>query len=318
MKKSLLALAVLGAFAGAASAQSSVTIYGKLNLEAGKAVGSEDKTMMDVAGSRLGFRGVEDLGGGLKATFGIEHRFSPQTGAAAANFWNGYSTVGLQGNFGHVRIGRDYVVGFLMVQNQIDPFGGDTQAALRNVGMISNSILRTGAGKIRYDSQIEWHFSAAGFNLAAQAADATAANGGTDNRAIAFAANYAAGPVFVGLAYENGADNDDKHLSLGARYNFGFATLSAGYSKGTNPGNADVKGYLIGANVPFGAGDFKIGYAVSDNESALLPGKYKKVGVGYHYNLSKRTKVFADYAKVGGTEAVGPKTGYDFGIQHNF
>lgn len=317
MKKSLLALAVLGAFAGAASAQSSVTIYGKLNIEAGKALGSTDKTLLDVAGSRLGFRGVEDLGGGMKATFGIEHRFNPATGVAAGTFWNGYSTVGLQGNFGHIRLGRDYVVGFLMVQNQIDPFGGDTQAALRNVGMIANSILAPGAGKIRYDSQIEYHFSAAGFNLAAQVADGVANNGGTAKRPMALAGNYAAGPLFVGLAYENGGDADDKLTSLGARYNFGFATLSAGYSKGTNVAGADVKGYMIGANVPFGAGDFKIGYAVSDNE-ATAGTKYKKVGVGYHYNLSKRTKVFADYAKVGGAEAIGAKTGYDFGIQHNF
>lgn len=309
MKKSLLALAVLGAFAGAASAQSSVTIYGKLNIEAGKAVGSVDKTLMDVAGSRLGFRGVEDLGGGLKATFGIEHRFSPQTGAAAANFWNGYSTVGLMGNWGHVRLGRDYVVGFLMVQNQIDPFGGDTVAALRGVGMLQ------GGARVRYNSQIEYHLSTNGFNLAAQVADANN-NGGLDNKAIAFAANYAAGPLFVGLAYENGSAADDKQTSLGARYNFGFATLSAGYSKGTNAANVDGKGYLLGANIPFGAGDFKVGYAVGDSSGAA--GKYKKVGVGYHYNLSKRTKLFADYAKVGGGEPVGPKTGYDFGIQHNF
>ncbi|MBP6676951.1 MAG: porin, partial [Vitreoscilla sp.] len=139
MKKSLLALAVLGAFAGAASAQSSVTVYGKLNVEAGKLIGSKDKTLNDVAGSRLGFRGVEDLGGGMKATFGMEHRFNPATGAdatAGAKFWNGYSKAGIAGGFGHIEVGRDYVVNFLMVQNQIDPFGGDTAAALRGIGMI--------------------------------------------------------------------------------------------------------------------------------------------------------------------------------------
>ncbi|MBN8486740.1 MAG: porin [Burkholderiales bacterium] len=310
MKKSLLALAVLGAFAGAASAQSSVTIYGKLNIEAGKAVASTDKSLMDVAGSRLGFRGVEDLGGGLKATFGMEHRFSPQDGQANARFWNGYSKVGLQGNFGHIQMGRDYVVGFLMVQNQIDPFGGDTQAALRGVGMLQ------GGARVRYESQIEYHLAANGFNLAAQVADSLAGNGGVDGKAFALAANYAAGPLFVGLAYENGSDDDDKQVSFGARYNFGFATLSAGLSKGTNAAGVDGKGWLIGANVPVGAGDFKIGFANGDNDA--VAGKYKKIGIGYHYNLSKRTKVFADYAKVSGDEAVGPKTGYDFGIQHNF
>src|SRR5574343_1377129 len=105
MKKSLIALAVLGAFAGVASAQSSVTIYGKLNIEAGKAIGSEDKTLMDVAGSRLGFKGVEDLGGGLAATFGIEHRFNPQDGNSnSTRFWNGYSKVGVKGAFGELEM----------------------------------------------------------------------------------------------------------------------------------------------------------------------------------------------------------------------
>jgi len=302
MKKSLIALAVLGAFAGAASAQSSVTIYGKVNVELGKAIGSEDKTMLDSAGSRLGFKGVEDLGGGMAATFGIEHRFTPSTGAANANFWNGYSTVGLQGAFGHVRVGRDYTPAFLMVQNQIDPFGGDTQGALRGAGMI------IGIGKIRSGSMVEYHFSTGGLNLGAQVAGANE-NGGT-NKPWSLAANYAAGPLFVGLAYENPTGQEDKLINVGGRYNLGFATLSAGYSKGTTAAGADRSGWLVGANVPVGAGDFKIGYArTSDDVSS-------KVGVGYHYNLSKRTKVFADYGR--DSEVKGPKTGYDFGVQHNF
>jgi len=303
MKKSLLALAVLGAFAGAASAQSSVTIYGKLDLAFGKNIGTSDKALIDNAGSRLGFKGVEDLGGGLAATFGIEHRFNPASGAANANFWNGYSTVGLQGAFGHIRIGRDYTTNFLMVQNQVDPFGGDTVAGLRNAGMLVNSI-----GKVRFNSMVEYHFSSNGFNLGIQGAGSNE-NGGTD-KAYSLAANYAAGPLFVGFGYENPANTNDKVFELGARYNFGFATLSAGYSKGTTAGNVDLKGALIGANIPVGAGDFKIGYAKTSEDLA------NKWGIGYHYNLSKRTKLFADYAR--DSKAVGPKTGYDLGIRTTF
>lgn len=306
MKKSLLALAVLGAFAGAAAAQSSVTIYGKLDQGFGKKIGSEDKTLLDAAGSRLGFKGVEDLGGGLAATFGMEHRFTPSSGAANANFWQGYSTVGLQGSFGHVRIGRDYSVAFLMAQNQIDPFGGDTVAGLRDTGMRAG-----GLGVVRFGTQAEYHFSAAGFNFGAQIADASAnsADGDAKN-GYALAANYAAGPLFVGIGFENGVDADDDLLSIGARYNFGFATLSAGYSKGTSVAGNDQKGAIIGANIPVGAGDFKIGYAKASDDLA------NKWGIGYHYNLSKRTKLYADYAR--DSKAIGPKTGYDLGIQHNF
>ena len=115
MKRSLLALAVLGAFAGAASAQSSVTLYGRVDLAAGKTFGSENHGIANGSGSRFGVRGVEDLGGGLSAIFNIETRFDADTGAtqnmsvltaggATTNrFWSARSIVGLQGGFGMTR-----------------------------------------------------------------------------------------------------------------------------------------------------------------------------------------------------------------------
>src|SRR5207248_624333 len=105
MKKSLLALAVLGAFAGAASAQSSVTIYGSLDQAVARGNGGTAGNNGGPAGnpsvtnngkawflqqsnaSRLGFRGNEDLGGGLSAQFQIEHRFTPDDGNSNAVFW---------------------------------------------------------------------------------------------------------------------------------------------------------------------------------------------------------------------------------------
>jgi len=323
MKKSILALAVLGAFAGAASAQSSVTIYGKLDLALGKAAGSADKALLDNAGSRLGFRGVEDLGGGLKATFGMEHRFSPQTGAAAANYWNGYSHVGLMGNFGHVRIGRDYTPAFLMIQNQIDPFGGDTVANLRDTGMRGLG----GTTKVRNSNMIEYHVGMSGFNLGVQVAEATAnpvsATVAGTKRPFSLAANYAAGPLFVGAGFENGAGVNDSHLSFGGRYNFGFMTASLGFHKATTNADVDVKGYLAAVSVPVGAGAVRGGLAQSKIDNGATA---KKASIGYRHDLSKRTYLFADYTRVnGGTiSSAGAyvttteKSGYDFGIQHNF
>ena len=319
MKKSLLALAVLGAFAGAASAQSSVTIYGQVDLGLGKAIGSEDKGVIDASGSRLGFKGVEDLGGGLKALFGFEHRLSPDTGvSSSANFWNGYSTVGLSGAFGTVNLGRQYVPTFSLIQNQIDPFGGDTQGALRDVGMRPRTSVTTAAAasvsKIRVADSIRYDFSASGFNFGASIAEA-ASNGGT-KRPFAVAANYAAGPLFIGAGYENPANENDKQWNVGAKYDFGFATLGAGYASGTTTTNLSSKGWLIAANIPMGGGDFKIGFAQSKLEDVDL----KKIGIGYHYNLSKRTKIYADFGKVSGDLALdgSPKTGYDLGILHKF
>jgi predicted porin len=319
MQKSLIALAVLGAFAGAASAQSSVTIYGKLDLAVGKPAGTEDKQVMDIAGSRLGFRGVEDLGGGLKAVFGFEHRFSPDTGADAtggARFWNGYSTVGLVTPFGMVNLGRQYTPAFLMIQNQIDPFGGDTVAAGRDVGMRFGGITR-----VRVADSIRYDLSAAGFNFGASVAEGNANNGGSpvtgDNRAWSIAANYAMGPFWVGAGYENNPGDDDKVWNIGGRYNFGFMTLAVGYGKGTTLAGSDANGWLVGATVPVGAIDIKGMYAKNDVDGV---GETKKAGLGAHYNLSKRTKVFVNVAKIGGSATIPleSKNGYDLGMQHNF
>src|SRR5687768_18396130 len=112
MKKSLLALAVLGVFAGAASAQSSVTLFGVVDANA-KAVKNGSTTTKQLgtdglASSRLGFRGVEDLGGGMSAGFWIEGGLQPDTGNAGGMNWQRRSTVSLMGGFGEVRLGRDY------------------------------------------------------------------------------------------------------------------------------------------------------------------------------------------------------------------
>jgi len=135
MKKSLLALAVLGAFAGAASAQSSVTLYGRVDLSLARPLGSSDLMMQNGSGSRFGVRGTEDLGGGLKALFQIEHRFCADSGftgaggvcsaTTAGNFrhWNGRSILGLSSGPHTVHLGRDYTPAFLWGHLLADPWG---------------------------------------------------------------------------------------------------------------------------------------------------------------------------------------------------
>lgn len=311
MKKSLLALAVLGAFAGTAMAQSSVTIYGKVDQALGKAIGSDDKQVRDGGGSRLGFRGVEDLGGGLAAVFGFEHRFNPDTGTenAAGRFWQGYSTVGLRSAWGTVNLGRQYTPAFSLIQNQIDPFGGDTIANLRDFG------IRTGGvTKVRVSDSVRYDFSAAGFNVAASIAEATQDSGAGPDRPWSVAANYSAGPLFVGVGYEDPQGANDKLLTAGARYAFGPVTLSAGASTGRTSTDAKTRGYLVGVNWTLGPGDLKAGIAHQKTAGVTTN---QRIGVGYHYNLSKRTKLYADVARESKI-LVDNKVGYDLGIQHNF
>src|SRR4051794_37285283 len=105
MKKSLLALAVLGAFAGVASAQSSVTLYGTVDVN-GRYVKNDNSSKRlslstdGINSSQLGFRGIEDLGGGLKAGFLLLSGVNADAGSANGKFWNRRATVSLFTNAG--------------------------------------------------------------------------------------------------------------------------------------------------------------------------------------------------------------------------
>lgn len=129
MKKSLLALALMGAFSGAAMAQSSVTIYGIAdlglqNLKNGAPAGATTKlTSGQVQGSRLGFKGTEDLGDGLKANFVLEMGINLDEGSSGqgGRTFGRRSLVGLSGDFGSIDLGRDKTINNLFI-DAFDPF----------------------------------------------------------------------------------------------------------------------------------------------------------------------------------------------------
>ena len=305
MKKSLLALAVLGAFAGIASAQSSVTIYGIVDANLGKDIGSEDKRMSQGAGSRLGFRGTEDLGGGLSAYFLIEHRFNTRNGELtnAAKFWQGSSLVGLRGGFGSVALGRQYTTAFLASQLRADPWGWDTVA--NNAGITGGGI-----AAVRQDSAITYNFAMSGFSFGAQIAEGDK-NGGT-KKPFNIGVGYAGGPLTVGFGYERRAIADTDWLTLNGAYDLGMVKIGGLIGKG-ELANQDRKSWLLTATAPVAGGELRASYGqlkVAGNTVS------KKAGLGYFYPLSKRTTVYADVAN--DSEAVDEKTGYDLGIKHTF
>jgi predicted porin len=326
MKKSLLALAVLGAFAGAASAQSSVTLYGKVDLALGKATGSADKQVRDGAGSRLGVKGVEDLGGGMKALFGFEHRFDPDTGAqsVASTFWQGYSTVGLGGAFGTVNLGRQYTSAFSLAQNVFDPFGGDTVAGLRGVALtpktkVGTAGTATDAAKTRTANSIRYDGTFGGVKLAADIAERTTTAASDANRPYSVAAQYAVGPVMAAVSYENPEGAKDNLLTAGVAYTFGPAKLAAALSSGKDADGDKLRGYLLGATVNVGpAGRVLAGYASQKENNGTASSTFKKVSLGYRHDLSKRTFLYTDLTRVNKVTTATEQTGYDFGVQHNF
>jgi len=351
MKKSLLALAVLGAFAGVASAQSSVTLYGRVDLSAAKGAGVEQVSLVNGSGSRFGVRGVEDLGGGLQALFNIEHRFNADTGAQSnsARFWTGRSIVGLQGGFGQIVFGREYTPAFLQSQLVADPWGWDTVVAGQAGGSGGNTSitgggvgiaapqgadtrLAAGVANVRNDSSVTYKITLGGFTFGAQVAEGTDFPGlGTvnlPNNPYSMALSYAAGPITAGLAYErngNEALSEAEWLTANFAWNFGLFKIGAFYGKGTSIANTDRESMMVTATAPLGAGEFRASYG--ELEDSLLGKMNKTLGLGYHYSLSKRTTIYADFIYEDGRVISllqqfgvgdGSKEGYDFGVKHNF
>lgn len=325
MKKSLLALAVLGAFAGVASAQSSVTIYGRVDQGVVKGNGgtaanqgangtSEAWQLKQSSGSRLGFRGNEDLGGGLSAQFLIEHRFTPDNGAADAIFWAGSSYVQLTSTAaGSVYLGRTYVPAFY-VSLKMDPFGYDGVGQVGAKGFAN--YLATGG--VRTANTVGYKTP----NLSGFTANAAVSLGeGALARDTGLNAEYTAGPIYVGLGYDKltggGAVDGNSLVNFGAAYNFGFVRPMFYFARSkTGVGSAATNKMISGAlTAPIGPGVLKAVYYRLDPEGDN--NTQNKVGVGYDYFLSKRTRLYADVG-FGKEDNRTNNRAYNLGVRHDF
>ena len=328
MKKSLLALAVLGAFAGAASAQSSVTIYGLVDMAVMKtndglatnpgSPGADIWAVAQSAGSRLGFRGNEDLGGGLSAQFQIEHRFNPDTGALtnAASFWQGRSYVQLtSAAAGAVYLGREYTPAFWPAVKS-DPFGWD------GIGQIGAQAwagyLTPNNGGVRSSNTVGYKSPNLG-GLTVQAA--VGLGEGPTGRVNGFNVEYGAGPIYAGFGYEkvtgDGAPTDGNGvMNFALHYDLGVAKLMGYYARAKVGANGDLtnKMFSLGARIPVGAGVVKAQYYNRKDDDDT---KRSKIGIGYDHPLSKRTNVYVDagFAKQDGTDN---STGFAVGVKHTF
>jgi predicted porin len=326
MKKSLIALAVLG-FASAASAQSSVTMYGRVDLSVGKPIGTAEKGMFNGSGSRLGMRGSEDLGGGLKGIFQIETRFDADTGgaqnfnqtprgatAATGNrFWGARSIVGVAGGFGQVVLGREYSTAFLGSQLVADPWGWDTVAA-----SVTSAI--TGGGgiaKVRNDSAVTYTAKFGGVSLGAQIAEATDTFTNRAKRPFNFNVGFGGGPVSAHFGYEAPGDTS-KWTSVGVDARFGAFKPGIFFGTGKAADRGKHQALMLTGVGYFGAGELRLAVGKLDRTpvGGAKFGVVSAVAVGYHHSLSKRTTVYADFARNG--KAAVQKTGYDFGLKHNF
>jgi len=351
MKKSLLALAVLGAFAGAASAQSSVTIFGSIDLAVMKGNGgtaansgvtvinatdpksSKAWFLQQSHASRLGFRGNEDLGGGLSAQFNIEHRFTPDDGQAnAAAFWYGRSYVQLtSAAAGSVYLGRDYIPAFYPAVNS-DPFGWDGVGQLGFMQFAGYESSESSGTNFRSRTQNTVGYKSPNLGgLKVQAAVGLGEGTQPGGRDVGFNAEYAAGPIYAAFGYDKTSDgtlartDGNSLLNLALHYDFGVAKIIGYYARAKVGPNSDFtnKFYELGARVPIGAGVLKAVYGRLSPEAfytsltASNNAKKTKLAVGYDYFLSKRTNVYADLG-MGKEDTKTNNRAYAFGIRHDF
>lgn len=292
MKKSLIALAVLGSMVGAASAQSSVTLFGvvDVNVRYNKGGGKTFKTMGSGGqqSSRLGFRGVEDLGGGLKAGFWLESSLDADggVGGTGSRFWHRRSSVSLMGDFGEVRLGR-YLANHFTAVLDYDPFGtvgvGDANKFHLNLGSGVSNMIRA--------DNIVGYFLPGNLGGFYGSAEVAAGEGVAGNKYVGGRIGYAAGPMNLTAVLSNSeaAVNDLKRTILGASYDLGVVKLMGSYTQ-AKFGSVKQKVGLIGATAPLGSGTVRASYVKATNVSQLA--------VGYVHDLSRRTALYGTVARV--------------------
>jgi predicted porin len=311
-KKTVVAAAsLLAAFA----AQAQVNVYGNVDLFVGsvKTPGNKAQTEVrtDVAtGSFIGFKGQEDLGGGLKAGFKLESSISADTGAAtggASSFWNRTSELSLSGGFGTVQIGNSLALGFL-ANNTFNPFSA---TGLANTSQTLNGHGPAWTNAVTYTSPNLSGFSAA---VQLQFKESSAA-GAKDNYGLQL--NYGAGPLALGFTYSDEASQTKARWQLGGSYDFGVAKGFAQYGQNKTDGvTAQQKFFQVGVAVPLSASDAVV---ASFSNSKQASAKQRDFTVAYDHSLSKRTGVYVA-AKNLYDNSKTPKSGTTFGvgIRHAF
>ena len=300
MKKSLIALAVLTSVAGVAQAQSSVSVYGVVDAYLVKDKGVTAKLESGgVSGSRLGFKGTEDLGGGLKANFLIEHGFNVDTGKMGkdGSTFNRQAYLGLSGGFGEFKMGNVYTA--------YDDISGATNPVFDSV--LAPTAVWASTGYTSNPGN-NLYFSTASMGGVSAAFSTNVKEGGTGVSSVNV--QYNGGPVYAGFGYQK--EGDTKFTRLNGSYDLGAAKLLAGYGN-VKAGSAKTTDLSFGADVPLGANlTLSAGYASSKADGAE---RASGLGLGVAYSLSKRTTVYGGFLD---TKNAGPDTRYGFGLKHTF
>jgi len=361
MKKLLIATAALAMVAGTAQAQSSVTVYGIMDTGYNSLKNKDNATTTDTtavlagqsggngeaSSSRLGFRGTEDLGGGLKANFVMETGIGATTATAFGNraFW-----LGLQdAKMGEVRVGRQDTF------NRANWLAHDQLAAANVAGNLAHSGNGSGAGTEAHVARnVAINYLSPRFSGVQVALGMTQDDSEVTGKAKTetgtgsqVGLNYTAGKFSAGAAYVEATTSaitsgnaltsnvKTKDTSVAASYDFGFAKVAYIYNKrdakDSVPAfattNIDRESNAFSASFPltpklvgrlgYGYGEYKADLA----NAAGYKGDIKGYQAALNYNLSKRTTVYGIYGNekrdLSGSTDYESKE-YSVGVRHSF
>jgi predicted porin len=357
MKKSLISIAILGALSNAAFAQSNVVIYGTVDAgivsERGGAAGTVTKVTSGAASaSRIGFKGTEDLGGGLSAIFVAETGFRVDTGAldnTNNQLFNRQSFVGLSSKeIGTLTLGRQYTPYYETLRDVADPFAVGYAGSAKNLFPTVGDQTRTSNSVVYQTPEFSGFKGEVSYTLGEQAGNATT------GREYGAYVNYSNGPLNARVAY-NARNNDTATVTtngmghnalLAVNYDFAVAKayFAYGKDKGLNsaalPNNTafttapvaastDSSDILVGATVPVGPQGTVMASFIRKNDKEFANRDADQWAIGYSYALSKRTSTYVAYAKIknknGASYTVGNNTetgsgdkAFNLGLKHTF
>ena len=352
-----LALAPLGsaALAQSAPANFSPTLFGVIDVNAravhnGSAGTFKSESSDGLSSSRLGFRGNEDLGDGLKANFWLEAGLAADTGTTnATKFFNRRSTVSLiDPNLGEIRLGRDYTP-FFTAYAVYDPFGTNGLGEIVGNGAVGGtgiiSALGSGSNTLaRADNQISYFLPLNFGGVYGQIA-AAPGEGTPGNRYVGGRLGYSKGPFDVSGGYEQTtviAGDKFKQVHAGVSYNWGPLVTSGQFLRSTYDstagGNRKQQVIQAGVIVPFGLNVIRASFIHGDMSGGKAGSGFgdaddaNQLSLGYQYNLSKRTALYTVASQLrnkGASRQVlattrpgmlpGQKSsGIDFGVRHTF
>jgi predicted porin len=298
-----LAAALITSLPLFAHAQTNVTVYGIMDaavaIEDSDAPGEKRRTVINSgnqSSSRLGFRGTEELGNGLKAIFNIEAGVALDTGAADSALFGRRSVVGLQGGFGQVTVGREYSP-IASIAGATDVFGQGFYGSNLSA-FTANRLTRRLSNSVNFKSN-----PMSGFSLLAAYSAGERATEGPSGSLMGVALEYANGPFYVGAGYhqlERLATEDDKEVAFGAGYKLGDFDLKANYLAADQAGaNNKFEQVNVGAAYTMGANKFFVNLQRNEIENGARGNAW---AVAYSYALSKRTNVYTSYGAMRNNE----------------